>query len=314
MRRKAAFTVGGLLALVVLCGAAFAFKPFETVVALRRFALWRGGVSRVSLGGGLAGYERDACVPGAACRCVALVHGLGDSALTWDKLLLDPRASAAGLRLVAPDMPGVGGSPVPADPKDWAIRSQARTLRAALEPLCPSWTVAGNSLGGWTALWLALDWPAGVKDLVLLDAAGIKDPSGREEDAARVLAAPTLPLLKEFSRRARYRDERQGIPERAWRSALASIIGRHTFELVHGLRRDELLDARLPGLRVPATIVWGDADGVIPPAVGERMHRLLRGSRYLPVERCGHLPQQECPEVVARTLFGSVSPREGRRR
>lgn len=301
MRRKAFIGAGILAGAALLAAAAFAAAPFETVAALRRLALWKGGARLVRLDGGLSAYEKDSCVPGAPCRCVALIHGLGDSALTWDKLLLDPRASAAGLRLVAPDMPGSDGSAAPDDPSGWAIRAQARTLRAALEPRCPEWTVAGNSLGGWTAMWLALDWPSGVRGLVLLDAAGISDPSGRQEESARVLAEPTLPLLKEFSRRASY--AQRDIPERAWRSALAAIVGRHTYELVHGLRRDELLDSRLGALRRPATIIWGDADGIIPLAVGARLHRLIRGSRYEVASRCGHLPQQECPEVVARALF-----------
>ncbi|MDE2143276.1 MAG: alpha/beta hydrolase [Elusimicrobia bacterium] len=217
-------------------------------------------------------------------------------------MLLDKRASVDGLRLLAPDMPGSGGSQPPADAAGWAVRAQARALRPALESRCARWTVAGNSLGGWMSLWLAMDWPSGVDGLVLLDAAGIDDPSGRQEASARVLAEPTLPLLKEFSRRARYRDRE--VPERAWVSALAAIKGRHTYELVHGLRRDELLDSRLSSLHAPTTIIWGDADGIIPISVGARMHRLIRGSRYEVARRCGHLPQQECPEVVARAIFG----------
>jgi pimeloyl-ACP methyl ester carboxylesterase len=198
-------------------------------------------------------------------------------------------------------MPGSDGSAQPADPSGWAIRAQARILRAALESRCPEWTVAGNSLGGWTSMWLALDWPAGVRNLVLVDAAGIDDPSGRQEESARVLSDPDLRLLKEFDARARYRE--RIIPDRAWRAALASIVGRHTREIVHALRRDELLDARLSALRAPATIIWGDADGIIPLAVGARLHRLIAGSRYEVIRRCGHLPQQECPEPVARAVF-----------
>ena len=231
MRRKAAFWIGiSAAAVFAAAAAAFVLAPFETVGALRRAALWKGGVKRVAVDGGLLAYEKNGCRTGKPCRCVALIHGLGDSAMTWDKMLLDARAGRPGLRLFAPDMPGADGSAVPSDPAGWAIRAQARTLRTALESRCPGWTVAGNSLGGWTSLWLALDWPAGVHDLVLVDSAGIEDPSGRQVESARVLADPTLPLLKEFSRRARYRDRE--IPERAWIAALASIKGRHTFELV----------------------------------------------------------------------------------
>ena len=304
MRRKAGFLIAGVLAAGLIAAAALVFAPYETVDALRKAALWKGGVRRVRLDGGLLAYEKDGCAAGKPCRCIALVHGLGDSALTWDRLLLDERASAEGLRLVAPDMPGAEGSAAPEEPSGYAIRAQARTLRAALGGVCPSWTVAGNSLGGWTSLWLALDWPSGVRGLVLVDAAGIADPSGRAEESARVLAEPTLASLKEFNRRAR--DREIEIPERAWLAGLAAIKARHTHDVAHALRRDELLDDRLSALKLPVRIIWGASDGIIPVEVGRRMHGLIAGSRYQVVSRCGHLPQQECPEAVARAVFDAA--------
>ena len=303
MGRKTRFALAVAFAAAALAASAFVFYPYETVDALRKAALWKHGVRRVRLDGGLLAWEKDGCAPGKPCRCVALIHGLGDSAMTWDLLLLDERASAEGLRLVAPDMPGTEGSAPPSSPEGYAIRAQARTLRAALGGVCPAWTVAGNSLGGWTSLWLALDWPEGVKELVLLDAAGISDPSGRAEESARVLADPTLAKMKEFSRRARDRDRE--IPERAWLSGIAAVRARHTSDVAHALRRDELLDGRLRSLKTPVRIIWGAVDGIIPPEVGRRMHALIPGSRYENVQRCGHLPQRECPEVVAREIFGA---------
>jgi pimeloyl-ACP methyl ester carboxylesterase len=296
-------------AAAALGAAAFFAAPYEAVTAARRAALWAGGVRRARLDGGLLAYERDGCRPGAPCRCVALIHGMGDSALTWDKVLLDPRSSAAGLRVVAPDMPGTDGSAPAADPAGYGIRAQARTLRTALESRCPEWTVAGNSLGGWIALWLALDWPEGVGRLVLVDPAGISDPSGREEQSARILSAPTPETLRDFSRRARFRD--RDLPERAWRSAVAAILRRPTRAIFDALRRDELLDARLGSLRIPTTILWGEADGVIPIEVGERMHGLIAGSRFEKLSRCGHLPQAECPAAVLNALYGvdAAAPR-----
>jgi pimeloyl-ACP methyl ester carboxylesterase len=142
-----------------------------------------------------------------------------------------------------------------------------------------------------------------VRELVLLDAAGISDPSGRSEESARVLADPTVAALKKFSRRARSRDRE--IPERAWEAGMAAIRARHTHDVVHALRRDELLDGRLSALNLPVRIIWGAADGIIPVDVGRRMHRLIPRSRYELVQGCGHLPQRECPEVVARAVFGA---------
>jgi pimeloyl-ACP methyl ester carboxylesterase len=305
VKRKALLLAGGAAAAAVLALAVFFAAPYEVVTAARREALWASGVRRVRLDEGLLAYERDGCRPGRPCRCVALIHGMGDSALTWDKILLDPKASADGLRVVAPDMPGTDGSAPAPDPAGYGIHAQAKVLRAALAGRCPEWTVAGNSLGGWIALWLALDWPQGVQKLVLVDAAGISDPSGREEESARTLAAPTVESMKVFSRRARFED--RALPERAWTSAVAAILRRPTQAIFAALSRGELLDARLGALKVPTTIIWGEADGIIPVEVGERLHRLIAGSRYELASRCGHLPQAECPDVVVRALFDDAA-------
>jgi pimeloyl-ACP methyl ester carboxylesterase len=303
VKRKIGLLAAAALFLAATAVGVFLAFPFQGLVAYRQARLHLSGTSSVRLDGGLAAYEKNTCVAGKPCRCIALIHGLGDSALTWDGLLRDPRAAAEGQHFVAPNMPGSDGSPVPPDPSGWAIRAQAWTLRSALEPICPQWTVVANSLGGWTSLWMALDWPAGVHDLVLVDSAGIDDPSGRQEESARVLAEPTIPLLKTFRKRAHFAGRE--VPERVWRAVLASIVGRHTYELVHGLKREELLDARLGALRAPTAIIWGATDGIIPLDVGRRLHALIAGSTFETVPNCGHLPQVDCPEPVAKAVFGA---------
>ncbi len=289
----------GILLTTLLAGAwgVARFYPFELVVASRRVGLWRGGARRVRAAT-LMAYERDRCEGGAPCRCIGLIHGLGDSAMTWDKLLLDPKVAAPGTRLMAVELPGSEGSQAPAD---YRVPTMARAVRAALESRCPSWTIAGNSLGGWVTLQLALDWPQGVDALVLVDAAGIDEPTGVTEANARALADPTVDKLKAFRRLARHNDRE--IPERVWPSAVAAIEGRPTKKIVEALGRDQLLDARLPSLRVPVTILWGESDRIIPVDVGVRMHRGIRGSRLVRIPGCGHLPQQECPETVAAAIL-----------
>ncbi len=303
MRRKLLVALGTAAALGLGAVAILRTYPYEILDAYRHAALRWSGVRRVGAGT-LQAWERDECAPGAPCRCVALIHGLGDTALTWDKMLRDPRARAPGLRMLALDMPGTEGSAPPPDPSGYAIPAQARALRAALESRCPRWTLVANSLGGWTSMTLALDWPQGVEGLVLVDPAGIDDPSGRAEESARTLAHPTWESIHEFSKRARYVDRE--VPDSAWRAGMAAIIARPTRLTAEALRREDLLDRRLGALQVPTTIIWGEADGIIPPSVGERLHALIRGSRWELVPKCGHLPQQECPETVARAVFGAA--------
>jgi pimeloyl-ACP methyl ester carboxylesterase len=283
-------------------GAAIGFVPFQTHMALRRLALWRGGVHRVAVGPLLA-YEKSSCRPGSPCRCVALVHGMGDSAMTWDKTMLGSDGASLppeGTLLLAVDMPGTDGS---APAADYGIRAQSRVLRAALETRCPEWTVAGNSLGGWISGWLAVDWPQGVRRLVLVNAAGLTDPSGLTLEAAKTLSAPTIPAMKLFNTRAFGRP--RPIPERAWSVAVDSIRARPVRAIFAAFKMEDVLDARLKDVKADTTILWGSSDGVLPGEFAERFHRGLRGSRVELVPGCGHLPQQECPESVSRVLFGA---------
>ena len=233
-------------------GAAIGFAPFQTVMALRRLALWRGGVHRV-VAGPLLAYEKSTCRPGAPCRCVALVHGMGDSAMTWDKTMLGSDGASLppeGTLLLAVDMPGTDRS---APAADYGIRAQSRVLRAALETRCPEWTVAGNSLGGWISGWLAVDWPQGVRHLVLVNAAGLTDPSDLALKAARLLADPTIPEMKAFNIKA-YGKPRP-VPERAWPAVIASIRARPTRAILAALKLEDVLDARLKDVKADTTIL-----------------------------------------------------------
>jgi pimeloyl-ACP methyl ester carboxylesterase len=163
--------------------------------------------------------------------------------------------------------------------------------------------VAGNSLGGWISGWLAVDWPQGVRRLVLVNAAGLSDPSDLALKAARLLADPTIPEMKVFNVKA-YGKPRT-VPERAWPAVVASIRARPPRAILAALKLEDVLDSRLKDVKADTTILWGSSDGVLPAEFAERFHRGVRGSRVELVPGCGHLPQQECPESVSRALFSA---------
>lgn len=298
MRRLLA-VVAVAAALAASAFAAVALKPFETMVAVRKARLAFKGASSVRAGS-LTGYEVDRCGAGP-CRCAALIHGLGDSALTWDNLLVGAGGAAAppaGWRLLALNLPGTEGSAVPAD---YAVPAQAALVGAALEGRCAKWTVVGNSLGGWVAGWLALERPALVERLVLVDPAGVDDPTGDAVKVARTLEAPTVETMKAFAALANHR--LRPVPERAWPAVVASIRARPAAAMVGALKREDLLDARAKDIAAPALVLWGASDRALPRAMGERLSKLLPKARFELVPDCGHLPQQECPAAVSRALY-----------
>lgn len=295
----------GVLLLAILIGGGLALHLYPLTVHDEAVALRMrlGGVRRIR-SGPLSGLERNTCRPKVPCRCVALLHGLGDTAATWRRLLQDEVGAPvpAGQRLVAFDSPGTNGSAAPKkSPAGYAIPEQSRALRAALEPICPRWTVVGNSLGGWTAAWLALQWPEGVERLILLSAAGLRDPSGLSKDTARILAEPTAENLKEFNIRVTHK--KRELPDRVFEQMAAVIRSRPARSTVLAIKEEHFLEGRLGGLRMPVSILWGESDRVIAPAQAQAFKKEIPAATIELLGACGHLPQVECPEPVRRTLY-----------
>jgi pimeloyl-ACP methyl ester carboxylesterase len=99
--------------------------------------------------------------PTAVC-----VHGNGGHAHWWDALV---PALVPGWRLVVPDLRGHGESVWPETPA-YAMEDFASDLGAILDALAPGpVALAGHSMGGRVAAWVAATAPERVRGLVLAD-------------------------------------------------------------------------------------------------------------------------------------------------
>ena len=94
-------------------------------------------------------------------------------------------------RVIAPDLPGFGESPMPRD--KLSIKGYARILDGLLGKLgVDSAVVVGNSMGGFVAAELAISFSTRVERLVLVSAAGLSIEEHRRAPllvGARVWAA-----------------------------------------------------------------------------------------------------------------------------
>ena len=59
------------------------------------------------------------------------------------------------------------------------------------------------------------------------------------------------------------------------------------------------IEPDLGKITVPTLILWGAHDQLIPLAAGYKMNSLIKASKLVIFEDCGHLPQEEMP---ARTI------------
>ena len=56
------------------------------------------------------------------------------------------------------------------------------------------------------------------------------------------------------------------------------------------------LEDKLDQINCPTLLVWGKEDGVTPLFVGEKFNRLIKYSKLVVVEKCGHAPMMERPD------------------
>ena len=228
-----------------------------------------------------------------------LIHGLGSHGEDWSGMI--PSLAARGFHVYALDLLGYGRSAHPN--VDYSIQLQENTVADFMQAVHLNRAdVAGWSMGGWIALRLAADRPDLVHRLVLYDSAGVYFPPTYDLSLFTPSDSPGLAHLTSmlsphpqtwpaFVQRAALRRVRS----KAW------VINRSLDSMFAG---KDLLDFRLDKIEAPVLLVWGKQDTLIPPSVGETMHRNIRGSSLLLMDGCGHLAPAECTRPV---LHGTLT-------
>jgi len=238
-----------------------------------------------------------------------LVHGLGGYLENWEDNIA---ALAQERRVYALDLVGCGRSDKPrvdySIPYLTAFVHHFMTVQGIDKA-----ALIGESMGGAIALLFALQYPAQVDKLVLADAGGLG------EEVSLSLRLMSVPLLGELLSRpsrggtARFLDElfydqelvtderieedyqMSAIPgaRRCMLSMLRSMVN------LWGARRDayHLILDRLEEIEVPALVVWGAEDGILPVAHAHQAVERLPNARLHVFEACGHVPNIERAEA-----------------
>jgi pimeloyl-ACP methyl ester carboxylesterase len=245
---------------------------------------------------------------------LVLLHPLGADRRVWDPVL---DRLAAERDVIALDLPGFGASPPLALP-DGQAPAPARladAVRAFVEADLglggAPWHVAGNSLGGWVALQLALDG-GDVASVTAIAPAGLwSRPLGAKPDAARRAAALAAPIVGPAARVPALRRAILGgvvaHPERVPADAAARLVrvygGAPGYAAVNAAMRAGTF-TQLAEIGVPVTLAWPDRDRLVG-----RPRRLPPQVRDVTLAACGHLPMWDDPDTVATVLLSGSAPR-----
>jgi len=236
---------------------------------------------------------------------LVLLHGGGagaDSVGNWRQAM---PLLAHDFRVLAMDLVGFGQTGKP-DPSHYAYSQQDRNAHLAefltaleLQPAI----LVGNSMGGATALGVAMEQPQLVRALVLMGSAGLNAEiteslkpivyydftrAGME----RLVAALTAPGFKADDELIHRRYELSVEPEarRAYQA---------TMEWIHAQGGLFYPDDALREVTAPTLVVNGKDDRVVPLANAFRMLELLQNSWGYILPHCGHWAMIEAPEDFA---------------
>jgi pimeloyl-ACP methyl ester carboxylesterase len=257
---------------------------------------------------------------------VLLVHGLGNNALVWRRVM---GGLARGHHVVAPDLPGFGhSSPVQTrDPLATYAEFVAELIRRIGRGVPAA--LVGNSTGGAVALRVALTRPELVSRLVLVDPAGVGQgvPSWwrlvRFEPLVRALSAVPLALtprpvlewvIGQAYRRMTFAEPAHA-SDRSVRLFAAGLNSReriHRFlrnahDVVDAFERDvQSLERPLP---VPVLAVWGREDRLVPLHDALVLLERIGGLEVRIIDGCGHSPQLERPEAFLDAVGEFLSTR-----
>lgn len=227
-----------------------------------------------------------------------LIHAWPLDARMWDP----QRAAVADVPVVAPSLPGFGGTEPAGD---------VLTMRAATDRLLAELdgagveraVVCGLSLGGYVAfeVWrTARDRVAG---LVLANTRAVADApegaEGRRALAARlrsegnVLVDEPPPLLAEDASDDLSERVKGWIADQPAEAIAAAALGMAE-------RPDSTPD--LATIDVPTLVITSTGDRLIPPAITAEMAGQIPGARLQTIEGAGHLSNVEAAEAFAEAL------------
>lgn len=246
---------------------------------------------------------------------LVIVHGRGGAAALFTPILA---SLAAGRRVIALDLPGWGLSEKPPFSGHTA-RDAVNIWRDALHDFLDDQgltqtDLAGHSMGGLTALAVALDAPERVHRLALIDSGGLGIETPFDVRLYFRIKPERLNswLGRRFFTWAHSRDDPKLVRERgplldfmyAVESQKAVIpSGGRAFDKwvnLGGVHLD--FRRRLKELEMPVLLLWGDRDRLIPYSTALQAVRQIRTGRLVAFTRCGHSPHQERPADFARTL------------
>lgn len=243
---------------------------------------------------------------------IVFIHGLGGNHAVWFH-----QVPVFAERFTVITMSQRGFAPSTGRQDQYEAEVLAGDLLAVLDA-CGARTavVVGQSMGGWTAMGLALRSPERVRALVFGDTvAGIDDPQvnahlAKMVENARTLAATPPPLGRHPALSPQFS---AGDPAQAYLYQTLSSFGAPSpSAIAQQLAAVRFENDKVSRLEVPALFVAGRDDTVFPAALIRQASTHVQGARMIEIDGAGHSPYFEKPSQWNEAVMSFLSGIEGR--
>lgn len=245
-------------------------------------------------------------------EAVVLLHGFPLNRDIWDETA---RALAQRMRVIRPDLRGMGRSSVPAGP--YLMETLAGDVAGMLDALgVERCSIVGHSLGGYVALAFCRMYAERVERLALIcsrlaadsrEAAQTREGFAQRLDAAGLAAVDDAQIARLFapytgSRRPRGFD-------RAWEIAHTNDP-RGLAAMARGMAQRLASDDIAEDLAMPVLVAAGAHDAIVPPAEARDMAAAFPHAALRIMAQSGHMPMLEEPEDLTAVLLAFLTGAE----
>lgn len=247
---------------------------------------------------------------------VVLVHGWGVHSHLWKRTA--PALLAAGLRVVAVDLPGHGLSERPSAPGSFTLDAMTAHLHGVFDVLgVTRGAIVAQSMGGRVATEFALREPARVASLALFGSVGFGDvpatvaltpylPAPRGPLTTVLVQRWMVALSKAWAYGRRTPVLREDIDAYWAPTQFPDFVPAMHQALVEFDWRP-LPESTIARIAAPTLVVFGTRDRTVRPhRAAERTAALPHGALYM-VTDAGHVANEEAPDEVNPVLVEFIS-------
>ncbi|UCE19233.1 MAG: alpha/beta hydrolase [Gemmatimonadota bacterium] len=230
---------------------------------------------------------------------ILFIHGVGSDLSQWD---LNYPDLAQKYRVLGIDLPGFGKSDKPRI--DYTMNFYSAVIETLLtRQKIEKATLIGHSFGGHLAAYFSLHHKERVKNLIIVDGAGIQEFTPEQKQFILTqydlhkLSNPNpnelrfglqMGFVKWEDTYEKTVQERIALSKSPEYKDYAFAVNKCVMAML-----DKNVKKELPQVKAPTLIVWGAKDALVPISVAQEAHELIAGSELTVIPECGHFPMIE---------------------